>query len=47
MPALLKADYDNPLADSGLPPEIKKAVVVYNGKLTPDYEYLKDHLKKQ
>ena len=44
---LLRADYGADLQDSGLPPEIKKAVIVYNGKLTPNFEYLKDHLEKQ
>ena len=40
VPALLSADYDSSLDASGLPPEIKGAVIVYNGKLTGDYEYL-------
>ena len=36
MPALLRADYRAPLADSGLPPEIQRATIVYNGRLTDD-----------
>ena len=44
VPGLLKADYDSSLESSGLPEEIKKAVIVYNGKLTPNYEYLKAYL---
>ncbi len=44
VPSLLKADYESSLDASGLPPEIKKAVIVYNGKLTPTYEYLNKHL---
>ena len=44
VPALLKADYESSLPDSGLPPEIQKAVIVYNGRLTKDYEYLNTHL---
>ncbi len=37
---LLSADYGSSLEASGLPPEVKRAVIVYNGQLTPDYEYL-------
>jgi len=46
VPGLLKADYSNTLEGSGLPPEIKRAVIVYNGRLTRAYEYLNAHLKK-
>jgi alpha-aminoadipic semialdehyde synthase len=46
VPGLLAADYGGTLEASGLPPEIQKAVIVYNGKLTGDYEYLIDHLRK-
>ena len=42
---LLKANYQLTLEDSGLPPEIRKAVIVYNGQLTPGYEYLNANLK--
>jgi len=45
VPGLVRADYGKPLDASGLPPEIQKAVIVYNGKLTPDYEYLAAHLR--
>jgi alpha-aminoadipic semialdehyde synthase len=44
IPDLLKADYSKPLEDSGLPPEIKKAVVVYQGRLARAYQYLNNHL---
>jgi alpha-aminoadipic semialdehyde synthase len=46
VPSLLAADCDTTLEASGLPPEIQKAVIVYNGKLTRDYEYLRAHLGK-
>lgn len=46
VPNLLKADYDRTLETSGLRPEIQKAVIVYNGRLTKDYEYLNVHLKQ-
>ncbi len=41
---ILAADYHTSLENSGLCPEIKKAVIVYNGKLAPDFEYLKKYL---
>ncbi len=44
VPGLLSADYDSSLDASGLPPEIKRAVIVYNGQLTGDYEYLNRYL---
>jgi len=44
IPGLVSADYDSSLHASGLPPEIKRAVIVYNGQLTGDYEYLNRHL---
>jgi alpha-aminoadipic semialdehyde synthase len=47
VPGMLAADYGSSLESSGLPPEIQKAVIVYNGKLTPAYEYLSAHLGGQ
>ncbi len=41
---ILEADYASSLDESGLCPEIKKAVIVYNGHLTPGYEYLRKFL---
>jgi alpha-aminoadipic semialdehyde synthase len=41
---ILAADYHTSFENSGLCPEIKSAVIVYNGKLTPDFEYLKKYL---
>ncbi len=45
VPGLLSADYGSSLETSGLPSEIQKAVIVYNGRLTKDFEYLAVHLK--
>ncbi|MGA6924481.1 MAG: bifunctional lysine ketoglutarate reductase /saccharopine dehydrogenase family protein [Desulfosarcina sp.] len=45
IPALLKADFDTTLDASGLPPEIQRAVIVTNGRLTRHYDYLERHLK--
>jgi alpha-aminoadipic semialdehyde synthase len=46
VPGLLQADYATSLDTSGLPPEIKRAVIVYNGQLTADYDYLGEHLEQ-
>ncbi len=43
VPGLLKADYESSLETSGLPPEIQRAVIVYNGNLTPAYAYLSQY----
>ncbi len=40
VPAIAGANYDGPLADAGLPPEIERAVVLWRGALTPGYSYL-------
>ncbi len=45
VPGIVKADYEKSFVEIDLPPEIKRAVIVYKGELTPDYEYLKDYLK--
>ncbi|SLM32468.1 Lysine-ketoglutarate reductase saccharopine dehydrogenase bifunctional enzyme, putative (fragment) [Desulfamplus magnetovallimortis] len=42
--SILGADYDSDLESSGLLPEIKKAVIVYKGNLTPNYKYLEKFL---
>ena len=40
IPDIVKADYSVTFEKLNLPPEIKKAVILYNGKLTPNYEYI-------
>ncbi len=42
--AIIKADYTVSFEKLDLPPEIKKAVILYRGKLTPDYEYMNKFL---
>lgn len=44
VPDIAKTDYSVPFGKLDLPPEIKRAVIVYQGELTPDYRYLKEHL---
>jgi alpha-aminoadipic semialdehyde synthase len=40
VPPIVKADFSGDFNNLELPPEIKKAVILYHGKLTPDYKYI-------
>ena len=42
---IAQADYSAPLSKSGLAPEIQKAIIVYNGNLTDNFQYLKKYLE--
>lgn len=44
IPAIAQADYSVPFEDLNLPSEIARAVILYHGKLTPDYKYLEKYL---
>ena len=44
MPQLVKADYSKSFEELKLPFPIKKAMILHNGQLTKDYEYLKQYL---
>jgi len=44
VPAIVSADYDASFSDLDLPPEIKRAVIVHRGELTPDYRYIEQYL---
>ncbi len=44
VPAIARCDFSAPFEACDLPPEIKRAVIVYQGKLTPDYAYLEEYL---
>jgi len=44
VPAIAKADYALPFEALDLPPEIKRALIVHRGELTPSYRYLEDYL---
>jgi alpha-aminoadipic semialdehyde synthase len=44
VPDIAKCDFSLEFSDLKLPPPIKKAVILHNGKLTPDYEYLNKFL---
>ena len=45
IPALARADFRGSLADSGLPPELIAATIVYQGELTEPYRYIEQYLK--
>jgi alpha-aminoadipic semialdehyde synthase len=44
VPDLAAARWDGELHESGLPPELQRAVIVWRGKLTADFQYLKECL---
>lgn len=44
-PVIACADYTVPFEELALPPEIKRAVIAYQGELTPNYQYLKRYLE--
>lgn len=45
VPALALADYSRTFDRLELDPVLKRAVIVHNGQLTPDYRYLENYLK--
>jgi alpha-aminoadipic semialdehyde synthase len=47
VPAIARADFRVPFDDCALPPEIRRATIVYQGRLTGDYAYLQDTLSSQ
>lgn len=46
LPSLATADFEAPLAQLEVPPEIARAIIVHRGKLTPDYAYLAEYLEE-
>ncbi len=40
VPAVAAAHFDRPFSECGLPDVLRRAVILYRGKLTPDYAYL-------
>jgi len=44
IPPLAKADYSVEFDILDLPPELKRAVILYHGKLTPDFKYISKFL---
>ena len=41
VPSIIRADFSGNFEDCRLPETVKKAVIIYRGKLTPDFEYMK------
>jgi alpha-aminoadipic semialdehyde synthase len=41
IPSLAAADFSGEFENCGLPDSVKKAVILFRGKLTPEYEYMK------
>ena len=44
IPELVKTDFQVPLSQLKLPAPLAKAMILHNGELTPEYQYLKEHL---
>jgi alpha-aminoadipic semialdehyde synthase len=44
VPRLANADFNGPLENSNLPDELRRAVILYRGELTPLYEHLSKYL---
>jgi len=44
VPAIAKADYSGSFDQCALPPSVKKAVILYRGQFTPEYEYMKNFI---
>ncbi len=40
VPAVAAAHFDRPFSECGLPDVLRRAVILYRGRLTPDYAYL-------
>ncbi|UCC41049.1 MAG: hypothetical protein JSV96_06365 [Candidatus Aminicenantes bacterium] len=45
VPEIIKADFTGDFSDCHLPEAVRKAVILYQGKFTPDYEYMKNFIK--
>jgi len=46
VPSIVESDFTVPFEELEVVPEIKNAIVVYNGKLTPKFEYLNKFLEE-
>jgi alpha-aminoadipic semialdehyde synthase len=45
--AIAQCDFSMPFEECTLPPEIKRAVIAYQGELTPDYQYIQEFLEER
>ncbi len=46
IPIIAKTDFNKPFEDLALPPELKNAIIVHQGKLTPYFQYLDNFLRE-
>jgi hypothetical protein len=46
IPAIAQCDFSLPFEECNLPPEIKRAVIAYQGELTPEYQYIREFLDR-
>ena len=46
LPAIARAELTRPPAESGLPVEMQRGVIAYQGRLTPAFAYLQEHLDR-
>ena len=46
IPSIAGTDFTRPFHELTLVPEVKRALILHRGALTPDYHYLKDHLEE-
>jgi saccharopine dehydrogenase (NAD+, L-lysine-forming) len=44
VPDIAKADFSGEFSDCDLPEAVRKAVILFRGKFTPDYEYMKNFI---
>ena len=44
VPAIAMADFSGDFKDCDLPYPIKKAIILYRGEFTPEYEYMKEYI---
>ncbi|MGC9363186.1 MAG: bifunctional lysine ketoglutarate reductase /saccharopine dehydrogenase family protein [Fidelibacterota bacterium] len=45
IPQLLETDFSRDFESVNLPPELKRATILYHGQFTPDYTYMRDYIK--
>jgi alpha-aminoadipic semialdehyde synthase len=45
LPTLARTDFDRSFDELDAPPEIRRAIIVHRGRLTPDFRYLEEHLR--
>ncbi len=47
IPAIARADYSVSFEELALPPELKRAVIVHRGELTPEYRHLEQSVQRR